>query len=154
LTARRESLAVDFAQGNRSAQKEVAQIDAAYDAAWKERGLLISAMTQLETLAEDQQAAIIAADDEDVEDNFADEETEAKKFSDLERDTNDLVRIAKVAEGSGAHALRDAALAKTMGDVEAEITKLGGLQPVRYPREETVALLQHNRDSQQEVHRG
>jgi hypothetical protein len=59
LTNRRESLALDFAQGNKSAQKEVAQIDQAYDAAWKERGLLISAMDQLKSLAEEEQKAIL-----------------------------------------------------------------------------------------------
>ena len=64
LTVRRESLAVDFASGTKSAQKEVAQIDAAYDAAWKERGLLISAMSQLETLAEEEQKAVLAKVDE------------------------------------------------------------------------------------------
>src|SRR5260370_34205810 len=51
LSTRRESLAIDFSAGNKSAQKECAQIDATYDAAWKERGLLMSAMEQLKVLA-------------------------------------------------------------------------------------------------------
>jgi hypothetical protein len=41
-----------------------------------------------------------------------------------------------------------------VNDVEADIAKLGGIQPVTYPREDTVAYMQQNRDSQQPVHRG
>lgn len=94
-------------------------------------------------------------DPEDALDNADDEENESaptKKMADLEYDTDALVKIAK--GGSGDHDLRAATLQKTMEDVETDIAKLGGLQPVRYPSEETVSILQHNRDSLQKVHRG
>jgi len=107
------------------------------------------------------------ADPEDEFDHGADEENESdakkvyedaeadaemeKALDTLDADMDHMLKIAKYEEGSGAHDLRSAA---SLSDVEADVdrvAKLGGIQPVRYPREETVAFLQHNRDSQQPV---
>jgi hypothetical protein len=59
LSTRRESLAIDFSAGNKNAQRQCEQIDTAYDAAWKERSLLMSAREQLLQLAADEQQAIL-----------------------------------------------------------------------------------------------
>src|SRR5262249_23272703 len=88
-----------------------------------------------------------ATDEEDLQDFGVDEEEEAnaKKMAMLEHDTDALVSIAKAANGgSGNHDLREAALAKTLADVEANIAKLGGLQPVRYPHGTDTDLQQHS----------
>ena len=89
----------------------------------------------------------------DAKKSYEDEEADAemeKVLDNLDADASDLVRIAKV--GGGDH-LRQAALDATAAQIEADIAKLGGIQPVAYPREETVALLQHNRDVQGDVTR-
>jgi predicted nucleic acid-binding Zn-ribbon protein len=59
LNKQRDSLSVDYSQNNKTAIKQVAQCDAAIDAAKREKGLLVSALAQLTNLAEEEQAAIL-----------------------------------------------------------------------------------------------
>jgi hypothetical protein len=64
LQHRRESLAVDYAAGNKSAQKECAQIELAESAAKRERDYLKLSISQLTQLAQDEQAAVLEAVEE------------------------------------------------------------------------------------------
>src|SRR5437899_532583 len=55
----REELAVRYSQNDKTAIKQVAQLDASSEAAVKERSLLVSAMEQLTKLAESEQQAVL-----------------------------------------------------------------------------------------------
>ena len=88
------------------------------------------------------------ADDEDEEDNlgkrFEDEETQvalAKSLHTLESDTDQAMRVARIAEAPGAHPLRKLAVASTLDALKSEMKKLGG--PVRYPHGAETDLQDH-----------
>ena len=65
LQRQRDSLALAYSQNDKTAIKQVAQCDAATDQAKREIGLLRSAIEQLKSLAEDQQAEIIRRAEEE-----------------------------------------------------------------------------------------
>jgi hypothetical protein len=56
---RRDALALDAAQGSKQALREITQCDAALEAAFREQGLLLSALDQLKQLSLDEQQAIL-----------------------------------------------------------------------------------------------
>src|SRR5260221_7167870 len=81
LQTRRDRLAVDYSQGNKSAIKECAQIDTAQDAAKREMGLLQTAIAKLTELAEEEQQEIL----DKVEEQ---RQTKAADFAESICDTN------------------------------------------------------------------
>jgi hypothetical protein len=90
LAARRNGLAIDYAAGNKSAQKECAQIDAATDAARRERETLSTAIHQLQELAEAEQHAVL--------DKFEEQrQTKAADLAESICDTNTAIDL-KLAE--------------------------------------------------------
>jgi len=63
--------------------------------------------------------------------------------------TNAAVKLARIANASAAHPLRKRALDATVSQVEADIAKLGSLQPVRYPHGTDTELNDHQNSTHQ-----
>jgi len=77
----------------------------------------------------------------------------AKARDVLDADTDDLVRVTKALASSGNHPLRERTAQATYDSLQADLAKLGGLQPLKYPSGQGENVLQSNRSINPNVER-